>query len=89
MMKKLGKYGLPLDVIYCSKCTRSNQRPHNVGEFNQTSQDKKKYVILDKKNHICEACKFYEYKKKQTGKKEIENLESYATNTEKKMEILM
>ena len=69
---------------------RSNQRPHNVGEFNQTSQDKKKYVILDKKNHICEACKFYEYKKKIDWKeREIENLESYATNIEKKMEILM
>lgn len=49
MKKQFGKYGLPLDIIFCSKCTRSNQRPHNVGEFNQTSKDKKKYVVLDKK----------------------------------------
>ena len=47
MKKQFGKYGLPLDVIFCSKCTRSNQRPHNVGEFNQTSRDKKKYVVLE------------------------------------------
>ena len=61
-MRKLGKYGLPLDVIYCSKCTRSNQRPHSVGEFNQTALDKKKYLTLDKKDHVCESCKFKDYK---------------------------
>ncbi len=55
---KTGKYGLPLKVEYCSHCTRSNQRPSNLGEFLQTSQDKKKYVLLDKKK-ICNACKFY------------------------------
>ena len=84
MMKKLGKYGLPLDVVYCSKCTRSNQRPHNVGEFNQTSQDKKKYVILDKKNHICEACKLYEYKKKIDWKERDRELRELCNKYRKK-----
>ena len=69
MMKKLGKYGLPLDVVYCSKCTRNSKRPHNVGEFNQTSQDKKKYVILDKKNHICEAVNSMNIKKNRLERK--------------------
>ena len=30
---RLGMYGLPLKVEYCSHCTRSNQRPHNIGNF--------------------------------------------------------
>ena len=55
MKKKLGKYGLPLKVIFCSRCTRSNQRPHNVGEFKQTDRDTKKFVSLDNNNHICDA----------------------------------
>jgi tRNA(Ile)-lysidine synthase TilS/MesJ len=61
-MKKLsGKYGLPLDVHYCSICTRSNQRPHSAFEFKQTSKDKKEYVPL--KGGICKACEFFEIKK--------------------------
>ncbi len=38
---KLGMYGLPTKVEYCSHCTRSNQRPHNVGEFLQKKIKKK------------------------------------------------
>ena len=55
MKKKIGKYGLPLKVIFCSRCTRSNQRPHNVGEFKQTDRDTKKFVSLDNNNHICDV----------------------------------
>lgn len=77
MKKKLGKYGLPLKVIFCSRCTRSNQRPHNVGEFKQTDRDTKKFVSLDNNNHICDACKFYEYKQSidwQLREKELREL---------------
>jgi N-acetyl sugar amidotransferase len=61
---KFGKYGLPLKVIYCSHCTRSNQRPHNTGEFSQKINKNKSFVQLNKENRICDACKFYFEKKK-------------------------
>ena len=34
-------YGLPTKVEFCSNCTRSNQRPHNIGEFLQKIKIKK------------------------------------------------
>ena len=61
MENKYGKYGLPLDIQYCTNCTRSNQRPHSAFEFKQTSKDKKAYVPL--KSGICKACEYYEIKK--------------------------
>ena len=63
---KTGKYGLPIKVEYCNHCTRSNQRPSNLGEFLQTPKDKKKYVSLDNKK-ICNACKFY-FEKQRSAK---------------------
>ena len=87
MMKKLGKYGLPLDVVYCSKCTRSNQRPHNVGEFNQTSQDKK-YVILDKKIISVKLVNSMNIKKIDWKERDRE-LRELCNKYRKKMEILM
>ena len=55
---KLGKYGLPTKVIFCKNCTRSNQRPHNIGEFNQKINEKKEYVGLNDKG-MCGACEYY------------------------------
>jgi len=38
-MKKLtGKYGLPLEVKFCKKCTMNNQRPSSTIEFNDFSR---------------------------------------------------
>ncbi len=71
---KLGKYGLPLKVIYCSHCTRSNQRPHNLGEFIQIKNKKKKFVELDHKDGMCDACKFYFEKQKINWKKREKEL---------------
>jgi N-acetyl sugar amidotransferase len=58
---KTGKYGLPLEVEYCKRCTISNQRPSSATEFYQKSNDKKKYIYF--KDGICDACKFIEFKK--------------------------
>ena len=37
-MKQTGKYGLPLNIKYCKKCTRSNQRPAVTQEYLQTEK---------------------------------------------------
>lgn len=49
---KLGKYNLPTLVQYCKNCTRSNQRPHNMGEFNQKINEKKNMLVLIKKDYV-------------------------------------
>lgn len=66
---KLGKYGLPLKVIFCSYCTRSNQRPHNLGEFINDKNKRKSFVKLNHKDGMCDACKFYFEKQKINWKK--------------------
>ena len=71
---KLGKYGLPLKVVYCSHCTRSNQRPHNLGEFVQIKKKKKKFVGLNKNDGMCDACKFYFEKEKINWEKREKEL---------------
>ena len=42
------KYSLPNKVVYCKKCVISNQRPR---------------IVFDKEG-ICNACRYFEYKKK-------------------------
>ena len=49
---KLGKYNLPTKVYFCKNCTRSNQRPHNLGEFNQTINEKKNMQDLITKDYV-------------------------------------
>lgn len=56
-----GKYGLPLKVEYCKKCTISNQRPSSAVEFKQKSKDKKEYISFT--DGICDACRYLEKKK--------------------------
>ena len=56
-MKKIDinkKYNLPSEVIFCKKCVISNQRPR---------------IVFDNEG-ICNACRYFEYKKKnRLGKK--------------------
>ena len=55
-MKKLtGKYGLPLEVKFCKKCTISNQRPSSAVEFKQKAKEKKNTLVF-REDGICEAC---------------------------------
>ena len=61
-MNNFGKYGLPLDVKFCSKCTISNQRPSSSIEFKNT-KDAKKETINFSEDGICDACRYAEIKK--------------------------
>lgn len=58
----LGKYGLPLDVRYCKKCTMTNQRPSSTVEF-QSRSDANKSTLVFGEDGICDACKFAEKKR--------------------------
>jgi N-acetyl sugar amidotransferase len=61
-MSRVGKYGLPLEVRFCKKCTISNQRPSSTVEFRSTI-DSKKETISFGVDGICDACRYVEYKK--------------------------
>lgn len=62
MSELFGRYGLPLEVKYCKKCTMSNQRPSSVAEF-QNKPDAIKRAISFGEDGVCEACKYAEKKK--------------------------
>mgnify|MGYP001236947525 CR=1 FL=1 len=62
MKNKLGKYGLPLEVKFCKKCTMNNQRPASTVEFKQ-KEDEKKQTLFFGEDGICDACKYAELKK--------------------------
>lgn len=62
MSKLLGKYGLPLNVVFCKKCTMNNQRPASTVEFKQTDKDKKQTLAFGD-DGICDACHYAEMKK--------------------------
>tara|TARA_B110000285_G_C15132449_1_gene624574 strand:+ start:839 stop:2149 length:1311 start_codon:yes stop_codon:yes gene_type:complete len=55
-------YGLPKDIIFCKKCTYSNQKPISAREFEHKIKTKKTSLILDD-SHICSACQIAEKKK--------------------------
>ena len=49
-------YNLPEQVIFCSQCVMSNQRPASTPEFLHTrNRDGAKYLQIDE-NGICDAC---------------------------------
>lgn len=62
MTVKTGKYGLPLDVQFCKKCTMNNQRPSSTIEFKQKADEKKRTLAFDEEG-VCEACRYAEKKK--------------------------
>jgi N-acetyl sugar amidotransferase len=57
-----GRYGLPEEVVYCKKCTISNQRPNTSVEFKNTKSSKKTFINFDE-NGVCDACRYAEMKK--------------------------
>ena len=57
-----GKYGLPLEVMFCKKCTMSNQRPSSTVEFKNVKGEKKRSLVFDE-HGVCDACNFAEKKK--------------------------
>jgi N-acetyl sugar amidotransferase len=62
MTEIFGKYGLPLEVKYCKKCTMSNQRPSSSIEFKNKPGDVKRAINFDHEG-VCEACRYAEKKK--------------------------
>ncbi len=55
-------YGLPQEVMYCSRCVISNQRPNSAVEYTHTHATEKSTIFLDQEQ-ICDACKAAEQKK--------------------------
>jgi N-acetyl sugar amidotransferase len=80
MSKNFSMYGLPENVIFCSKCVMSNQRPQSVVEF-KNSNNQKFGLNIDVNSSICDACNYNETKKKIDWKNRedelLELLEKY------------
>ena len=55
------KYGLPGEVLFCKKCTISNQRPNSVVEYKHTKDSLKKTINFDAEG-VCDACTMAERK---------------------------
>tara|TARA_B100000963_G_scaffold359267_1_gene386063 strand:+ start:7802 stop:9025 length:1224 start_codon:yes stop_codon:yes gene_type:complete len=56
-------YNLPKKIKFCKKCVLSNQRPSSVPEFKHTkNRNGAKYLNIDSKTGICDACTVAEYK---------------------------
>ena len=62
MTKLFGKYGLPLDVKFCKKCTMNNQRPSSTVEFMQKKGEKKRTLVFGS-DGVCDSCRYAEQKK--------------------------
>src|SRR3989339_1407521 len=56
-----GRFGLPLEVKFCSQCVISNQRPSSGVEHSSKITDKKSTIHFDT-NGICDACRWAEMK---------------------------
>lgn len=57
-----GRYGLPLDIQFCKKCSMNNQRPSSTVEFKNKPGEIKKAIFFDE-HGVCDACNFAEKKK--------------------------
>ncbi len=59
----IAKYGLPKDVVFCTRCVISNQRPNSTVEYTHTANSQKKTIHFDE-DGVCDACRFAEKKQK-------------------------
>lgn len=57
-------YGLPSKVIFCRRCLMSNQRPSSYPEFKH-KRDRITPTLNIDEEHICDACRYAEFKSKQ------------------------
>ena len=80
MSKNFSMYGLPEDVIFCSKCVMSNQRPRSVVEF-KSNNNQKSGLNINANSSVCDACNYNETKQKidweKREKELLELLEKY------------
>jgi len=49
-------YGLPNEVLFCTSCVMSNQKPNSTVEFQHTIESKKHTIHIDQEG-LCDACK--------------------------------
>ena len=61
MSELRGRYGLPLDVRFCTLCTMNNQRPASTVEFQQRVDETKKTLAFDDTG-VCDACRYAQKK---------------------------
>lgn len=54
-------YGLPEKVMFCSRCTYSNQKPNSEKEYKHNIDTKKPTVFFDSEG-VCSACRIAETK---------------------------
>ena len=54
-------YGLPAEVVFCSRCVISNQRPNSAVEFRHTAASQKATIGFDTEG-VCDACRVAELK---------------------------
>ena len=48
-------YGLPNEVVFCTSCVMSNQKPNSTVEFQHTKDSKKETIHFDE-DGLCDAC---------------------------------
>lgn len=63
IVKPSQKFGLPQKVVFCKKCTISNQRPNSTVEFLSEATEKKNTINFDS-NGVCDACNYSDKKNK-------------------------
>lgn len=64
-------FGLPEEVVFCTKCVISNQRPNSAVEY-QHNKESVKTTIAFGGDGICDACRFTEKKKNEINWQERE-----------------
>lgn len=76
-------YGLPKEVVFCTKCVMSNQRPTSAVEFKHNAKSKKTTMAMDEEG-ICDACRANEQKESidwhDREEKLIQLLDKYRRN---------
>lgn len=55
------KFGLPENVVFCTRCVMSNQRPSSSVEFKHTKEQKHRTLHVDEEG-VCDACRVAEQK---------------------------
>ncbi len=66
------KYNLPKNIIFCKKCTISNQRPSSMPEYHHTVDRKNAKYININNDGVCDACLQAEIKNNQINWEERE-----------------
>lgn len=71
LKKTTGRWGLPLDVRFCTKCVISNQRPSSVVETGNFKESAHPTINFDK-NGVCDACNYANLKHHEINWKQRE-----------------